>query len=145
MAPIILNCSKVCYFYSKIAKSFQMGPTKLRYFVNFRVAPYSKSILIENIKGSSYYIVWFDDSVNSMSHMRLICYSDTLMKSIIRWNWINGFMKWIDEITFHYLCTTPFNLDSLKVMKRVASCKYRETVKTIQHEKKLFNSHLHSF
>ena len=67
MAPIILNCSKVCYFYSKIAKSFQMGPTKLRYFVNFRVAPYSKSILIENIKGSSYYIVWFDDSVNSMT------------------------------------------------------------------------------
>ena len=34
-----------------------MGPAKLRYFVNFRVAPYSKSILIENIKGSSYYIV----------------------------------------------------------------------------------------
>ena len=32
----------------------------------------------------------------------------------------------------------------LKVMKRAASCKHRHAVKTIQSEKKLFNSHLHS-
>ena len=122
-----------------------MGPTKLRYFVNFRVAPYSKSILIENIKGSSYYIVWFDDSVNSMTVIW-----DWFVTQILWWSRLLDEtelmdLKWIDEITFHYLCTTPFNLDSLKVMKRAASCKYRETVKTIQHEKKLFNSHLHSF
>ena len=33
---------------------------------------------------------------------------------------------------------------ALKVMKRAASCKHRQAVKTIQCEKKLFNSHLHS-
>ena len=34
--------------------------------------------------------------------------------------------------------------DILRVMKRATSCKYRQAVKTMQFQKKLFKSHLHS-
>ena len=40
------------FFDIKTAKTFQIGLNKRRYFVNFRIAPYFKSILIEKIKGS---------------------------------------------------------------------------------------------
>ena len=51
-------------FDSKIGKVLS---NRLRYFVNFGMAPYFKSILIENIKGSSCYIVSFDESLNDMT------------------------------------------------------------------------------
>ena len=54
-----------------------MGPTKLRYFVNFGVDPYFKSILIENIKRSSCYIVSFDESLNDMAQS---CEMDLLLR-----------------------------------------------------------------
>ena len=38
----------------------------------------------------------------------------------------------------------PFKERLLKVMKQAVSCKHRQAVKTIQCEKKLFNSHLNS-
>ena len=44
-----------------------MGPANLRYFVKFATAAYFKYILIENIKGSSCYIVSFDERLNDMT------------------------------------------------------------------------------
>ena len=54
-----------------------MDPTKLRYFVNFRIAPYFKSILVENVKGSLCYIVSFDESLNEMTQS---CEMDLLLR-----------------------------------------------------------------
>ena len=39
---------------SKIAKSFQMVPTKLKYLANFRIALHFKSLLVERLKESTY-------------------------------------------------------------------------------------------
>ena len=44
-----------------------MGPTKLRYFVNFGIASYFKYILIESIKQSLRHIVSFEESLNDMT------------------------------------------------------------------------------
>ena len=57
------------------------------------------------------------------------------------------------EIQIKQYCTVTYlgcSLDEtfsgeLKVMKRAASCKHRQAIKTVQCEKKLFNSHLYSF
>ena len=74
------------FFDSKIAKSFQMGPTKLRYFVNFGIASYFKSVLIESIKQSLRHIVSFEESLNDMTQScEMDRLSHTLMKSIVRW------------------------------------------------------------
>ena len=49
------------------------------------------------------------------------------------------------QITYGWILTPRhFKERLLKVMKRAASCKHRKAVKTIQCEKKLFNSHLNS-
>ena len=54
-----------------------MGPPKLRCFLNFGIAPYFKLILIQNIKGSSCYIVSFDESLNDMTQS---CKMDLLLR-----------------------------------------------------------------
>ena len=49
------------------------------------------------------------------------------------------------QITYGWILTPrPFKERLLKVMKQAVSCKHRQAVKTIQCEKKLFNSHLNS-
>ena len=63
-----------------------MGPTKLRYFVNFGIASYFKSVLIESIKQSLRHIVSFEESLNVMTQScEMDRYSHTLMKSIVKW------------------------------------------------------------
>ena len=63
-----------------------MGPTKLRYFVNFGIASYFKSVLIESIKQSLRHIVSFEESLNDMTQScEMDRYSHTLMKSIVKW------------------------------------------------------------
>ena len=49
------------------------------------------------------------------------------------------------QITYGWILTPRhFKERLLNFMKRAASCKHRQAVKTIQCEKKLFNSHLNS-
>ena len=49
------------------------------------------------------------------------------------------------QITYGWILTPrPFKERLLKVMKQAVSCKHRQAVKTIQCEKKLFNSHVNS-
>lgn len=52
---------------SKIADSFEMGPDKLHYYVNFGIAPYFKSLLIETLKKSECYVLSFDESLNDFT------------------------------------------------------------------------------
>ena len=74
------------FFWQKIARSFRMGPTKLRYFVNFGIASYFKYILIESIKQSLRHIVSFEESLIDMTQScEMDRYSHTLMKSIVKW------------------------------------------------------------
>ena len=50
---------------SETAKSYEMGRTKLGYFVNFDLQPYLHGLLTESIKKSLYYSISFDKSLNN--------------------------------------------------------------------------------
>ena len=52
---------------SKIVKSFQLGPTKLKYLTTFGIAFHFKSLLVQRLKESACYIVSFDKSLNDMT------------------------------------------------------------------------------
>ena len=45
---------------SKIAKSFELGATKLKYVINFGIAPYFRDIL----QRSDCFVISFDESLN---------------------------------------------------------------------------------
>ena len=47
---------------SKIAKDMTIGTDKIRYVINFGIAPIFKSMLIESIKLSEVYVVCFYES-----------------------------------------------------------------------------------
>ena len=52
---------------SQIAKSFQMGPIKIKYLINFGIAPYCKSVLLERIKESPCFLISYNESLNPMT------------------------------------------------------------------------------
>ena len=54
------------FFNSEIAKSFQLGPTKIKY-LNFGIAPYYKSVLLERIKESPCFVISYDESLNPVT------------------------------------------------------------------------------
>ena len=62
---------------SHIAKSVQLGPTKLKYLTNFGIAPHFKSILLENIKESPCFVLSYDESLNPMTQS---CEMDLLVR-----------------------------------------------------------------
>ena len=51
---------------SKIAKSFQVGPDKLKYICNFGLAPFFKTILARKLKNSEQYVISYDMSLVMM-------------------------------------------------------------------------------
>ena len=62
---------------SEIAKSFQVGPSKIKYLTNFDVAPYYKSALLERIKESPCFVISCDETLNLMT---LTCGMDLLAR-----------------------------------------------------------------
>ena len=62
---------------SKIARSFQLGPDKLRYMVNFGIAPYFKSLLVKRLNETDCYVISFDESLNDMTQS---CEMDLLIR-----------------------------------------------------------------
>ena len=74
-AEIVWSLKSVCYSFSnnatsninqvfaamfpdsKTAKSFQVGPDKLKYICNFGLASFFKTILAEKLKKSEHYII----------------------------------------------------------------------------------------
>ena len=49
---------------SNIAKSITVGADKMRYVVNFGIAPVFKSILIDSVKEAAVFVALFDESLN---------------------------------------------------------------------------------
>ena len=52
---------------SKIAKSFQVGPDKLKYIFNFGLVLFFKNILAEKLKKSEHYVISYDESMNEVT------------------------------------------------------------------------------
>ena len=52
---------------SEIVKLFSMGPDKLRYVVNHRLAPHFQQILKDNVSQSDCFVMLFDESVNDVT------------------------------------------------------------------------------
>ena len=65
---------------SEIAKSFQLGPTKIKYLTNFCIASYYESALLERIKESPSFVISYDDSLYPITQTcemdLLACYFD---------------------------------------------------------------------
>ena len=53
--------------YSKIAKSFQVGPDKLKYICNFVLAPFFKTVLSQKWKKSEHFVISYDESMNEVA------------------------------------------------------------------------------
>ena len=49
---------------SKIAKSFELGATKLKYVINFGIASYVRDILCNHLQKSDCFVISFDESLN---------------------------------------------------------------------------------
>ena len=61
---------------SKIAKSFQVGPDKLKYICNFGLAPFFKTILAEKLKKSEH-VISYGKSMNEVTQN---CQMDVLIR-----------------------------------------------------------------
>ena len=62
---------------SKIAKSFELGATKLKYFINFGIAPYFGDILYNHSQKSDCFVIYFDESLNDYAQN---CQMDILIR-----------------------------------------------------------------
>ena len=62
---------------SDIAKTFQLGPNKVKYLANFDRKSYLKDLLAESIKKFDCYIVSFDESLNKLTQN---CEMDLLLR-----------------------------------------------------------------
>ena len=49
---------------SKIAKSFELGATKLKYFINFGIPPYFRDILYNYLQKSDCFVISFNENLN---------------------------------------------------------------------------------
>ena len=61
---------------SNIAKSFELGVTKLKYVINFGIAPYFRDILYNHLK-SDCFVISFDESLNDYTQN---CQMDILIR-----------------------------------------------------------------
>ena len=62
---------------SKIAKSFELGATKLKHVINFGIAPYFRDILYNHLQKSDCFVVSFAESLNDYTQ---ICQMDFLIR-----------------------------------------------------------------
>ena len=65
---------------SEIAKSFQLGPSKIKYLTNLAIAPYYKSVALERIKECPCFVISYNESLNPVTQTceidLLACYFD---------------------------------------------------------------------
>ena len=79
---------------SKIAQDVALGRTKINYVINFGPGPYFKSLLIEEVEKSPYYVVSFDESLNKVTQT---CQMDLIVRF---WNDLSN------EVEVRYLNST---------------------------------------
>ena len=51
---------------SEIVKLFKLSKTKCGYFINFRLVPYFKDLLVKETKAANIFFVLFDESFNKV-------------------------------------------------------------------------------
>ena len=61
----IFDMFKVMFPDSSIAQGMSCGPTKLSYLITFVTAPYFKQLLVEDLKKAPYFVVLFDESLDT--------------------------------------------------------------------------------
>ena len=66
-----------CMSPSKIAESFELGFTKLKYAINFGTAPYFRDILYNHLEKSGCFVISFDESLNDYTQN---CQTDILIR-----------------------------------------------------------------
>ena len=63
---------------SPSASKLSLGATKMSYLLNFGITPYFKNLLLDEIKASPYYVLSFDESLNTVLQKEqmdvIICY-----------------------------------------------------------------------
>ena len=84
---------------SKIAKSFELGATKLKYVINFGIAPYFRDIL----QRSDCFVISFDESLNDYTQN---CQMDIL---------IRYFDHVDDRVKTHYLDSNFLDILHIKI------------------------------
>ena len=73
-----LGVTKLKYIISfRIAQSFELGATKLKYVINFRIAPYFRDILYNHLQKSDCFVISFDESLNDYTQN---CQMDILIR-----------------------------------------------------------------
>ena len=63
----ITELFKVMFPDSQIAKMFTLGADKTRYIINHGIAPYFYEILKANVNLADFYVISFDESMNSIT------------------------------------------------------------------------------
>ena len=91
---------------SKIAEELELGPNELKFLVNHRLAPYFKECLSDDILKSEYFVVSFDESLNTTVMDLLVRHSDSMKNRLLVWYWDSMFfdhgthadlLKYFDE------------------------------------------------
>ena len=73
-----------------------MSEDKMMYMVNFGIAPHFKSILVDEVKRSPYYVISFDESMKSIAQEcqldLIIRYWDDIDQLVKTWYWNSDFI-----------------------------------------------------
>ena len=67
---------------SQLVKSVKLGADKMRYSINFGLAPFFKSLLYEDIKKSCCFVACFDESLNLVTQT---CEMDIVIRFFNEW------------------------------------------------------------
>ena len=65
----------VCFL--KVKLPFELGATKLKYVINFGIAPYFRDILYNHLQKSDCFVISFDESLNDYTQN---CQMDILIR-----------------------------------------------------------------
>ena len=63
-----LICLGVC-FLTALAEKFCLQKGKCAYSINYDIAPYFRCILMNDVKDSEFYVILFDESLNTIIQM----------------------------------------------------------------------------
>lgn len=62
----ICDLFKTIFHDSQIAKDMSISKTKCSYFISYGIAPYVKKNLLKNVQKACFYVISFDESMNSV-------------------------------------------------------------------------------
>ena len=81
---------------SQIAKMFTLGADKARYVINHGIAPYFYEVLKASVNSADFYVISFDESINSVTQTnqvdRSIRYWDSKANLVKVWFWNSSYL-----------------------------------------------------